>query len=64
MNDFVSRLIPYYSEYPNIRDVIDQCDLTAMKRCSAVPRLQLYKSPGICISSLLHSAYMFTHTYT
>ena len=40
------RLLPYYSEYPNIRKLIDQCDLEAMRRCSTVPALQLYQTPG------------------
>ncbi|XP_067929289.1 NACHT and WD repeat domain-containing protein 2-like [Watersipora subatra] len=44
--ELTGRLLPYYSQHPNIRSLIDQCDLAAMKRCSAVPKLQLYQSPG------------------
>ncbi|KAF6039480.1 hypothetical protein EB796_002212 [Bugula neritina] len=40
------RLMVYYSQHPNIKSLIDQCDLQSLQRCSAVPKLQLYQTPG------------------
>ncbi|XP_064618536.1 NACHT and WD repeat domain-containing protein 2-like [Lineus longissimus] len=40
------RLLPHYTKFQQIQNLIDQCDLTAMKHCPLVPNFQLYTAPG------------------
>ena len=59
------RLMDYYSQYPNIRALIDQCDLAAMRRCSAVPKLQLYQAPGTpCKPCFVLENYKYFRTFS
>lgn len=44
--ELTGRLLPHYDKYPNIRNLIDQCDFESMQKCPIVPNWQAYTSPG------------------
>jgi hypothetical protein len=43
--ELTGRLLPYYKLYPNIKNLIDQCDAMSHKYNPIVPIGQIYKAP-------------------
>ena len=46
------RLLPYYHSHPNIRKLIQQCDIVGLNQCALVPMFSYHQVPG---SPLQHS---------
>ncbi|XP_033746900.1 NACHT and WD repeat domain-containing protein 2-like [Pecten maximus] len=44
--ELTGRLIPHIKTYPNIKQLIRQCDLAEQKFCPLVPKCQIYSAPG------------------
>lgn len=44
--ELTGRLLPYIFKYPNVKQLIRQCDLNAQRCCPLVAKCQIYSSPG------------------
>ena len=40
------RLLPYYEQFPNIKHLVNTCDLAAQKNTLLVPNWQTHTAPG------------------
>ncbi len=43
--DLIGRLLPYYSDHMNIRNLIQQCDTMSLKHSAVVPLFQCFEAP-------------------
>ena len=51
--DLIGRLLPFYDKYPNIRALLEQCDVHSRKHSSLVPLFQCYESPSEVLQYIL-----------
>ena len=51
--DLTGRLLPYYDQYKNIRQLIQECDTVALKHSALVPLFQCYESPRHMLHAIL-----------
>ena len=58
--DMSARLLPYYTEYPNIQKLVHECDTKATRISALVPMLQCFEAPQTSLLYVLedHSKFI------
>ncbi|KAL5016768.1 hypothetical protein ScPMuIL_006357 [Solemya velum] len=53
VSELIGRLLPYYSTYPKIRALINQCDTDGLKQCPFIPNFPYQQVPGTSLRQSL-----------